>query len=89
MSSPPPPPSNKEELTPARLAGAHCVLLASPTQPLSAAEVAALHGFVDGGGSLVVFSGEGGPAAAGTNLNDVVAKCGAARRAHSTHARAA
>lgn len=50
-------------------------MLAAPTAALTAAEVAALHEYVDGGGSLVVFSGEGGPAAHGSNLNDVVGKC--------------
>ncbi len=66
---------NSETLTPARLKTAHCVVLATPTAPLSAAEVSALHEFVDGGGSLVVFSGEGGPAGHGSNLNEVVSKC--------------
>jgi ATP-dependent Clp protease ATP-binding subunit ClpB len=58
-----------------RLKGVHCQVLASPTESLSASEVAALHTFVDGGGSLVVLSGEGGPAAVESNLNDVVSKC--------------
>jgi hypothetical protein len=69
------PRSNSEALTPARLKSAHCLVLAAPTAALTAAEVAALHEYVDGGGSLVVFSGEGGPAAHGSNLNDVVGKC--------------
>jgi hypothetical protein len=67
--------SNTELLTLERLKGVHCLVLASPTESLSASEVAVLHTFVDGGGSLVVLSGEGGPAAVESNLNDVVSKC--------------
>ena len=55
----------------------HALVLPSPTLPFSAAEVTALHAFVDAGGSLVVLSREGGPAAAGTNLNDLTGKCDA------------
>ena len=67
--------ANAQELMPARLQGVHCLVLAAPAEPLSAAEVAALHAYVDGGGSLVVLSGEGGPSAVNSNLNDVVSKC--------------
>jgi hypothetical protein len=66
--------SNKEELTEARLKGVHCLLLPLPTQPFAASEVAALHAFVDAGGSLVVLAGEGGPGTCGSNLNELVSK---------------
>ncbi len=79
--------SNSEALTPARLKTAHCVVLATPTAPLSAAEVSALQEFVDGGGSLVVFSGEGGPGGHGSNLNDVVSKCALPPPPRAAHAR--
>ena len=66
--------TNTQALSAERLAGVHCLVLAAPAEPLSAAEVAALHAYVDGGGSLVVLSGEGGPGAVNSNVNDVVAK---------------
>lgn len=52
----------------------HCFVLAGPTESLKPSEVTALQEFVDGGGSLVVLSGEGGPAATNSNLNDVLTK---------------
>ena len=67
--------TNKEELTPERLRSVHCLVLAAPAEPLSPAEITALQAFIDGGGSLVVLSGEGGPGAVNSNVNDVVSKC--------------
>jgi len=65
---------SKEEISLARLKTVHCFVLAGPTESLKPSEVTALQEFVDGGGSLVVLSGEGGPAATNSNLNDVLAK---------------
>ena len=67
--------SNAEGLSAERLKGAHCIVFAASAEPLSPSEVAALQGYVDGGGSLVVLSGEGGPAAVNSNINEVVSKC--------------
>ena len=78
--------TTKEELTPERLRSVHCLVLAAPAEPLSPAEITALQAFIDGGGSLVVLSGEGGPGAVNSNVNDVVSKCvGAWRTPHPPH----
>jgi len=62
--------TNKEPLLPERLAesGATVVVLPAPKDALSADEIAALQGWVDGGGSLFVLTGEGGDVTPGASL---------------------
>jgi hypothetical protein len=69
--APPLPPhcSNREELTPARLRGYACVIFAAPQEAFSNSEIAALHHYVESGGSLLLLSGEGGDGKSGSNLN--------------------
>lgn len=63
-------------LTPAALAQAAIVVFGGPTQPFAPNELDCLRAYLRGGGNLLVLAGEGGEAAAGTNLNSLLADYG-------------
>jgi intraflagellar transport protein 52 len=62
---------NKESLTPTRLKECELLVIASPQSQFTDEELCVLKDYVDGGGSLAVFSSEGGTEAPQSNLNEL------------------
>mmetsp|Transcript_3146 Transcript_3146/g.7867 ORF Transcript_3146/g.7867 Transcript_3146/m.7867 type:complete len:512 (-) Transcript_3146:94-1629(-) len=67
---------NREDLRPEGLAGSAILVLGCPRERFSVTEFEALKGFIMGGGSVLVFAGEGGEDAAGTNINYLLEEFG-------------
>jgi len=62
---------NKESLTPTRLKECELLVIASPQSQFTDEELCVLKDYVDGGGSLAIFSSEGGTQAPQSNLNEL------------------
>ena len=62
---------NKESLTPTRLKECVLLVIASPQSQFTDEELRVLKDYVDEGGSLAVFSSEGGTQAPQSNLNEL------------------
>lgn len=64
---------NKEALKLQKLKSAKILVLAAPTKEFSAEELATLHSYLSGGGSIVVLAEEGGDKRCRSNLNEFLA----------------
>ena len=73
--------ANKDDLSPDRLDEANIVVFGGPREKFTEHEIEELKSFVTKGGSLVFLVGEGGDAAAGSNVNSVVEEYGMAVQA--------
>eukprot|EP00614_Pseudopedinella_elastica_P017812 CAMPEP_0172646564 /NCGR_PEP_ID=MMETSP1068-20121228/240309_1 /TAXON_ID=35684 /ORGANISM="Pseudopedinella elastica, Strain CCMP716" /LENGTH=257 /DNA_ID=CAMNT_0013460829 /DNA_START=383 /DNA_END=1153 /DNA_ORIENTATION=- len=68
--------TNKDDLSPDRLDEANIIVFGGPRERFTENEMDELKGFVNKGGSVVFFVGEGGDGAAGTNVNAVIEEYG-------------
>ena len=67
---------SSENFTSSGLSKAGILVLGNPREKFSVTEFEAMKQFVMGGGNLLVFSGEGGEASAGTNINYLLEEFG-------------
>ena len=68
--------SNKDDLSPDRLDEADVMVFGGPREKFTEHEIEELKAFVNKGGSLVFFVGEGGDPSGPSNVNSVVEEYG-------------
>ena len=64
--------NNKNELTPDLLTNCEAFIIGNSQEPFTEDEVEALRVYINGGGSVIVFSSEGGESKSHSNLNDLL-----------------
>lgn len=67
---------NKESFTTHQLKDCQLLILGSPQTPFTDEEICVVKDFIDGGGSLAIFSSEGGLQSTESNLNDLTRNFG-------------
>lgn len=68
--------SNKDPITPENLAIAKLLVLASPKEKFTTAEIEAMKKYIENGGSIFVMMGEGGELKSQTNVNVLLEQFG-------------
>eukprot|EP00741_Cyanophora_paradoxa_P002771 tig00000630_g2691.t1 len=68
--------TNKDEITPKVLSGVHLFVMGGPTDQISSKEFETLKGYLNMGGSVLLFLGEGGEGKFGTNVNFLLEEYG-------------
>lgn len=62
---------NKESISPGRLENCQLLIVASPQTQFEDEEIGFIKNYIDGGGSLAIFSSEGGLQSPESNLNEL------------------